>query len=159
MKVYVVRHAWAVDRTACRTDAERPLTDEGRKRFAKFVRKLVKRGLSIDRIATSPLVRCRETAEILADGLPRRPEIELLDALRPDSDLEAIDRWLAEHPNCKSTALVGHAPDVCTIVERMIGGGAVWFPKGAAARVSFDMSIGFGYGELDWLVTPKLLNC
>lgn len=160
MKLYVIRHAWAADRGAYPTDAERPLTEEGAKRFSKFARKLVKRGVSPEIVATSPLLRCRQTAEILCDRLGKGSSLEPLDALAPDSDLEKLAAWLSgRRDKVSAVAWVGHAPDVTIITAHWIGGGTLWFPKGAAACISFDFEIEPSKGELDWLVTPKLLKC
>ena len=70
MILYVIRHAWAghYGDPAWPDDSQRPLTDEGRQRFARVVAELVKRGFAPQRIATSPLVRCRQTA--LVERLP-----------------------------------------------------------------------------------------
>ena len=70
MDLYIVRHAWAGQRDDSRwpDDGMRPLTAEGKERFARVVRKLADAGVAPGIIAASPLVRCVETAEILAAG-------------------------------------------------------------------------------------------
>ena len=47
MNLFIIRHAWAAERddAAFPDDSLRPLTDEGRKRFARMVEALVPRGL------------------------------------------------------------------------------------------------------------------
>ncbi len=94
MDLYIVRHAWAGDRDDSRwpDDGMRPLTAEGKKRFARVVKKLVRAGMAPSVIATSRLVRCMETAEILAAAL-EEPEIVKLDELQPGSDLQGLLRW------------------------------------------------------------------
>ena len=64
--LYIVRHAWAEDIGPDGNDFSRPLTKKGRKRFEKFITHLRAGGMKVDRIASSPLVRTRETAEIMA---------------------------------------------------------------------------------------------
>ena len=68
MDLYIVRHAWAADRDDPQwpDDDLRPLTEEGKERFAQMAAKLVGRGMTPEVIATSPLVRCVETAQLLA---------------------------------------------------------------------------------------------
>ena len=67
MMLYVVRHGetvWNVDhRVQGQTDV--PLTDNGREQ-AKELRELVS-DLNIDVVISSPLIRARETAEIIVD--------------------------------------------------------------------------------------------
>ena len=76
MDLYIVRHAWAFDRDDDRwpNDDLRPLTDEGKERFAKVVKTLAGRGMAPQVVATSPLVRCVQTAELLAAGVPEQAE-------------------------------------------------------------------------------------
>jgi phosphohistidine phosphatase len=164
MDLYIVRHAWAADRDDQQwpDDDLRPLTDEGKKRFANMTEKLVDRGLTPQIVATSPLVRCRQTAEILAAGLPGRPKLAELDELRPGSDLEGLLRWTAaEARRHEWIAWVGHAPDVGRLAAALIGqpAGQIRFAKGAVAAIRFDGPLTLGAGELQWLVTAKVLGC
>jgi phosphohistidine phosphatase len=162
--LYILRHAWAADRDDRQwpDDDLRPLTDEGKRRFAKVAETLVDRGLSPQIVATSPLVRCRQTAEIVAAALPDRPKIVNLDELRPASDLEGLLRWTAaEAVRHERIAWVGHAPDVGRLAAALIGQdeGRIRFAKGAVAAIRFDDPPTPGNGELQWLVTAKLLGC
>ncbi len=164
MKLYIMRHAWAAkpSETDWPDDELRPLTGEGRRRFAQVVKKLSARGVQPGAIAASPLTRCLQTAEIMADGLPNKPEIVALDSLRPGSDLEGLLNWTAlRAQTVEEIAWVGHAPDVGWLTAATIGmeNGAIHFPKGAAACVRFDGPIAKGAGELRWLVTAKMLGC
>ena len=162
MKLYIIRHAWAEDRDENRwsDDDLRPLTAKGRKRFAKVAKQLAKIGLVPTRIATSPLVRCHETAEILVKQLPYHTELVESDALRPGSNLDALLAWSNEG-EAEELAWVGHAPDVSDLAAALIGGQAAGIPfgKGAAAAIEFEGKIEPGAGELTWLATAKLLDC
>jgi phosphohistidine phosphatase len=163
MILYIVRHAWAADRDdlVYPDDGQRPLTREGRKRFAKLVKKLSPRGLAPQAIVTSPLVRCRETAELLAAGSPGKPELIQRTELEPGSDLDGLLRWTnAELGTCQEVAWVGHAPDVGQMAGLLLGAGeaAVDFSKGAIAAIAFDDRPALGQGLLRWLVTAKVLG-
>ncbi len=160
--VYIIRHAWAEDRHLLQwpTDWERPLTRDGRRRFAAVVERLVEREFAPQIIATSPLVRCRQTAEIVAETAGGEPPIIGLDALQPGSDLRALLAWTAnEAADCDQVAWVGHAPDVGRLAGRLIGEGEMRFAKGAVAAVRFADRPAVGEGELRWLVTAKILGC
>ena len=65
MFIYIARHAWADARSAEKwpDDSLRELTPEGIARYQQMVHLLVERGFSPERIATSPYVRCRQTAD------------------------------------------------------------------------------------------------
>ena len=170
--LYIIRHAWAGDHDARRfpDDSLRPLTDEGRRRFRRLVKKVIKRGFAPALIATSPLVRCRQTAQIVADVLDSVRSEERSGALMPidrpelapGSDLAGIVAWTAAHAPAGSgdIAWVGHAPDVGDLTAALIGGqaAAIDFSKGAIAAIAFEGPIAISPGTLQWLATAKLLN-
>jgi phosphohistidine phosphatase len=165
MLLYIVRHAWArpVDETQWPDDRLRPLTEEGRKRFAKMIKKLVKRGFAVDLIVSSPLVRCVETAEIMRQRVTGRPKAIHRAELAPGGDLARLLKWMESKAagRHEAVAWVGHAPDVGRITAALIGQGsaAIDFPKGGVAAVSFENRPHLGAGQLEWLVTAKLLRC
>jgi len=157
-RLYVVRHAPAEDAGPGISDFDRQLTDKGRRRFARMVRRLVERGLEIDLVATSPLVRCRQTADLLADLLPGQPRVAVVDPLAPGADWEAVVAWTVQQ-DAPRVAWVGHAPCVGRLVAMSIGDGsaAVRMQKGAVAAIALDDGPGQP-GELLWLVSPDLLG-
>jgi len=159
--LYIIRHAWAEDRDDTRwpDDDQRPLTDKGRKRFKKQLKKLSKGQFAPAVIATSPLVRCRETAELVAQSLENQPSIVELDALKPGSDLAALVAWTVDRTE-GDVAWVGHAPDADRLAAQLVGDGqaAICFAKGAVAAIFFDAAITPGAGELQWMATAKLLG-
>ena len=121
MILYLIRHAWAEepDDPKWTDDRARPLTEAGKERFAKMVKVLVDRGFAPQLIATSPLVRCRQTAEIVAKHTPKRPKIIERAELEPGSDLECILRWTrSEAADLEEVAWVCHAPDVGNKIGR-----------------------------------------
>ncbi|HKD38092.1 MAG TPA: histidine phosphatase family protein [Pirellulales bacterium] len=162
MLLYIVRHAWAEDRDPEKfpNDDLRPLTSDGKKRFTKTVKRLVDGGCCPALVATSPLVRCRQTADILTERLENGTKIVELDALRPGSDLAELVRWTSEQSE-EAIAWVGHAPDVSELAAALIGDGipSIRFTKGATAAIEFTGKIAPGKGELNWLATAKLLGC
>jgi phosphohistidine phosphatase len=164
MILYIVRHAWAeeADETRWPDDAQRPLTDEGCKRFAKMVKVLADRGLAPAVVATSPLVRCRQTAEIIARQIAGKPRLVPRDELSPGSDLDKLLAWTAPYAaDEEQFAWVGHAPDVGELAAALIGDGSanLVFAKGALAAIEFDGHPTRRQGELRWLVTAKILGC
>jgi len=164
MDLYIVRHAWADhdDTSAWPDDSLRPLNEAGQQRFARMVKKLVKTGFSPGIIATSPLVRCRQTADLAAAGVKGHPQVVQCDALAPGSDLGGMLRWTARHArDFDAVAWVGHAPDVGHLAGLLTGGGeeSMAFAKGAVAAIRFAELPEIGSGELRWLVTAKVLGC
>jgi len=163
LQLFIVRHAWAGEFGDYADDRVRPLTDEGRKRFASVVHALAKRGFAPVLVLTSPLVRCRETAEIIAEGVPGKPPIVVRPELEPSSQLLPLLAWQQEHAaKCREVAWVGHMPDVADFVAYLTGGGesCADFAKGAVACLKFDTATPQpGLGVLRWMVTAKILGC
>ncbi len=159
MILYIIRHAWAGERDAARwpDDDQRPLTDDGRKRFGKQLKKMPSALFAPVVVATSPLVRCRQTAELVAKHLALPTPLVPLDALAPGSDLAELMAWTASQ-QAERIAWVGHAPDVSTLAAALIGEerAALRFGKGAIAAIEFDGAITVGQGELLWLASAKL---
>jgi phosphohistidine phosphatase len=125
------------------------------------VAQLATRGLTPGIIATSPLIRCVETARILAAG-DGKAEVVELGELRPGSDLDSLLQWTAKQARKHAEiAWVGHAPDVNRMAVALIGQGdsQIRFGKGAIVAIRFDGPPALGCGELQWLVTAKVLGC
>ncbi len=160
--VYIVRHAYAGQHGDPRypDDSLRPLTPAGVKQFRKMIKKLAARGLQLDMVATSPLVRCRQTAEILCDKLIQSPALIELAALQPGSDLAALIAW-SNRQSHEHLAWVGHAPDVDRLASALMGAqaSALAFRKAAVARIDFQAEIVPGAGELRYFLAPAELGC
>jgi phosphohistidine phosphatase len=156
-RLYVIRHAIADDHPpAGGGDHDRRLTKKGRRKFERLVHRLQAAGMEVDLIATSPLVRTRQTAEILADTLAGRPPIVVVDALAPGSDWQALVAWTIRQDAAR-VAWVGHAPCVGRLVALTIGDGsaAIRMQKGSVAAIRLDDGPGQP-GELEWLATTDL---
>lgn len=167
MLLYIVRHAWAFERDEDRfpDDRLRPLTPEGIKRFRRVARRLVRRGVRPALVATSPLVRCRQTADLLIERLPHEVHLEEVDALTPGSDLNRALAWTHEKLagqdlDTAEMAWVGHSPDVEELCARLIGDGHanLHFPKGAVAAIRFADAPAASAGLLEWFVSPRILG-
>jgi phosphohistidine phosphatase len=85
----------------------RPLTPDGAEKFRKAVVGMAAFGVEIDLILTSPLVRCRQTAELLATGLPAgRARRRSIRSRRAPATPPSSRKWrVAKRPHI---ALVGH---------------------------------------------------
>ncbi len=158
VKVYVVRHAEAEEGGGGRPDAVRRLTRDGRQAFEEGVRGLAALGVRLDRIFTSPLLRARETAAILAATLPG-PEPTVLDSLGPAGGIEAVLRSLRDE--AERVAIVGHEPALGHLVALATTGVAadgLPLRKGGVACLAFPGSPRPRGATLSWLLTPKQLR-
>src|SRR5262245_56535456 len=90
-ELYLIRHGIAEERSdAWPDDAKRPLTDQGMSRMRKAARGLERLGVSFDVVLTSPLVRARQTAEIVASAFSPKPQLVTIDSLAPGGSHAAV---------------------------------------------------------------------
>lgn len=160
MIVYLARHAWAgsYGDPGWPDDSQRPLTSDGVERYGRMVARLVEGGFAPDRIATSPYVRCVQTAEIIAEAVG--VEIELVEDLAPGAGSIPLLRWCAMS-GTERACLVGHNPDLERIAAAWIGEehASIRFAKGAVAALRFDTPPPEpAEATLVWHATAKLLG-
>jgi phosphohistidine phosphatase len=157
-ELYLIRHGVAAERgEAWPDDTKRPLTDEGVRRLRKIAAGLVEIGVSFDIMLTSPLVRAKQTAEIIAAGLDPHPSIVTTEALSPGGGYSALLDDLTKHARRRRIALVGHEPGIGALAARLIGSRhSLEFKKGAIARVDVAALPPTGAGSLHWFLTPRL---
>src|SRR5262249_4370192 len=140
-------------------DAKRPLTDDGMTRMRKAARGLARLGVAIDVVLTSPLVRARQTAEIVAEAIHPRPALVRSEWRPPDGSYAGILAELEKHARKPRIALVGHEPGIGELAARLIGSRhAIAFKKGAVCRIDVDTLPPAGPGDLRWLMTTKILS-
>jgi phosphohistidine phosphatase len=160
LELYLVRHAPAAERgSEWPEDAVRPLTPDGAAKFRKAVQGLAALGVRIDLVLTSPLVRCRQTADILSSGLPGHPRVQPLDALAPGGGHAAVIAEAARVAKRPRIALVGHEPDIGHLAGKLLGlKRPPEFRKGAICRIDVDGLPPGGPGRLEWFATPRMLR-
>ena len=159
MKLLLVRHAIALDRdTPGVSDDLRPLTEEGASRFKKVARALGAL-VTADLVLTSPLLRAKQTAEILA----RQWTAVATHEAEPlgNGSRAQFEETLARLSNSKVVVAVGHEPHLSSWVADWLGapqGETFAFKKGAAALIDFDDGVGEGAGRLVFFLPPKVLK-
>jgi phosphohistidine phosphatase len=159
--LYLVRHAIAEERgPAWPDDTKRPLSDEGKAKMAKQVTGLENIEVKIEEILTSPLVRTRQTAEILAHGLSSRPKITDFPPLAPGHTAKEAISALKDFARRSRIALVGHEPGLGDLAAALIGTRTpITFKKGGVSLVKVDrLPPDAGSGALYWFLTPKILR-
>lgn len=164
MRLLVIRHGVAGDRDEFaftgRPDAERPLTRDGREKMRRAAAGLASIVSDLDLIATSPLVRAVQTAEIVADAFAGR-DIVTLDELSPERPPDDLLPWLRSRDPEASIAVVGHDPHLNFLVGWLVTGrheNFVELKKGAAVLLEFDDPPAAGGAMLIWALTPSVLR-
>ena len=149
MRCYFLRHGLAVEADDWSgSDFDRPLTGEGRARMRRAAKAIAALRLEIDVIVTSPLLRAKQTAAIVAK------ELQLHDRLVEDERLggefgpDRLADILAEHrrANAGMSRTIGH----------LVGGAGIEFKKGSLACVNVP-NPSILQGELVWLMPAKVL--
>lgn len=159
-ELYLVRHAIAAERSEeWPDDGNRPLTARGVARFRQSVAGFASMHVALDEIFTSPLVRARQTAELLAEGLPGKPAVKVLAALAPAHTPVTVLRELAQAARGQRLALVGHEPGLGELAARLTGSSrSIPFKKGGICRIDLPGLGSRRPGELQWLLTPRMLR-
>ncbi|RTL45139.1 MAG: phosphohistidine phosphatase SixA [Candidatus Melainabacteria bacterium] len=161
MKVYLVRHGIAQERLggAILNDSQRPLTDEGKSEMKQVGHALKRLNVKPDVIVSSPLVRAKQTAEIIRDVLNFEDELKITDTLAPGGSPSSVYKYLKQFAHVDEIFLVGHEPDIGMLVSNMLWAAAdVHFPfkKGAVCRVDVYDLPATSPGVMKWFMTPKM---
>lgn len=163
MNLYLMRHgaALAAADTQAASDFGRPLNHKGVKRLRRAGRGLRRLEIRFDAILTSPLLRARQTAEIIAARIDQESIVEELAELSPDGSVERLLSVLARYRDRQHVLLVGHEPLLSKTIETLLGSGqelAVELGKGSLCRIEVDDLPPTGRATLHWLLAPKHLR-
>jgi phosphohistidine phosphatase len=161
MKLYLLRHGEAAEHSDTRypTDDARPLTPKGIKRTRQLANGLRQMEIGFDVIFSSPLVRARQTAEIVARSLKLVKHLRLTNHLAPDGAFVDIVAQIENvRPSSKSVLLVGHEPFLSGLISLLCTGGpllGLTFKKGGLARLEVGTLKAGRCAMLEWLLTPR----
>ena len=158
-ELYLVRHGQAEERgEAWPDDSKRPLTTEGKASMRKEARGLVRLEVVFDLILTSPFVRARQTADIIAESYNDRPPLVTIDSLTPNGTFQSVLADLEKHARRSRVAIVGHEPGIGELAARLAGARyPIEFKKGAVCRIDVK-TFPAGPGKLRWFITSKILR-
>jgi len=164
MRIYILRHGIAVDHgtPGYEPDSERPLTPEGRRKTRLIARDLAKLDVKPDVILTSPLVRARQTADIVATILRLKSRLRICDPLTSGGDAKRLIAEInKQHGKAESIMLVGHEPDLSELASLLLtgnkAGAAIELKKGGLCVLEMDVLRAGRCATLLWLAPPKLL--
>lgn len=155
MKLYLVRHAHAVSDTE---DPARPLSPKGIETMRALARWLRTHAvIEVADVWHSPLVRARQTAEILVDALRLRAKLREVPGLLPEDAPAATA--LALNKTRESLMVVGHEPHLSGLAAELIGiergRGGVEFKKGTV--LCLERVLPGAPWTVAWLLPPKLV--
>lgn len=160
IQLCLVRHAIAGEADPRRwpDDRLRPLTDEGSAKMREAARGLAEI-FGASAVLSSPLLRARQTAEILMEVFEME-DLHISDALASGDDCQLISDL--EALGAARVFAVGHEPHMSRTLSNMLTGQpdcvSSVFKKGAAALVTFEASLRPGEAYLEWLLQPAALR-
>ena len=159
--VFLFRHGKSDWDAPYGPDHERPLAKRGRQAADRMGRFLAERGEVPQLAITSTALRARDTLDRAVRAGNWACRVKLLDDLYLPSPYMLLHVLQQQAEPLSSVMLVGHQPAWSETLALLVGGGEFRFPTAAMARVDAEVDrwdeIGFGLGELRWLVTPKEL--
>jgi phosphohistidine phosphatase len=155
--LHLLRHSHAGDPARWRGDDDaRPLSEKGRRQAEQLAKLLARTDEAPDLFITSPRVRARETAEIVAGAL--KAEVVVDDRLGGPLDPDLVTDILLAAGAAERPCIVGHDPDFSELLEDLVGGAPIPMRKGAFARVDFaGPDVVAGRGTLRYLIPPEML--
>jgi len=164
MELYLLRHGIAAiwDDLDYARDAERPLTSKGKRQLRQSAAAMKKMGLRFDLILSSPYLRARQTAEIIAESLKLKRRLKFSNALAPEGSPKDLLRALsASKPAPKNVLLVGHEPYLSRLISQLTTGGtalAMDFKKGGLCKLETEKLHCGRCATFVWLLTPKQMK-
>jgi phosphohistidine phosphatase len=158
MQIYLLRHGIAEDAKPGHPDAERALTNEGRDKLRRVLKRARTADLSPSLILSSPYRRALETAAAAAEVLAYKGEIVRTHALVPESS--PFDAWeeIRTHKDERAVLLASHEPLMSSMAAFLLDSPALTVDMKKAALVRIDCER-FGpkaAGVLKWMLTPGL---
>ena len=150
MKIHIIRHAEAIERSANLPDEHRYLTCRGRTRFRRVAATLKKCDIDPDLIVTSPLVRAAQTADILAETLRFSGELIVHPPLAAGFGLPRLKELVESVGPVKELAIVGHEPDLGTLAGDLLDHSPCSLMKGGVVSIKYKPLLTENTATLLW---------
>jgi len=164
MMLSLLRHGIAVERgnSGDEDDAERSLTAKGERRMRRSAEGMLALGLTYDLILSSPYLRARQTAEIVAQILKTPEGVHLSDTLAPaGSPRQLLVALHTDYREWQEVLLVGHEPYLSRLISTLLTGGpnlSVVMKKGGLCTLEVE-TLRFGRcASLLSLLSPSQLR-
>ncbi len=157
-----MRHGVAVPKDLVQyADEQRPLTPKGRRKVRIVAEAMSLLKLRFDAIITSPLVRARQTAQLVAEEFEYEKRIVECEHLAT-GDHQKLIEWLKEEMSSKNKLLlVGHEPYLGELTGLLTAGNpsaGVAFKKAGLAFLEVPELRTGQCAVLRWLLTPKIMR-
>ena len=160
MDLLILRHGEAGKRSPLPGDFKRTITAEGRQEIAELSNGLKSLEVKLDYVLTSPLLRAKNTSEIVAKSLKYKGKIDELDSLKPEGNKLEFYSILSKLKRDSVVLVVGHEPYLSEMISQAISQSdcRINLKKAGLARMRVLSILPNLKGDLRWLLTPKLLK-
>ena len=164
MNLFILRHGLAIEPGTHRlsSDAERPLTPKGKQKVAEVARAMKAMEISFNLILTSPYVRAKQTAEIVAAKLHAQKRLEFADELKPGGSMDELIERIREADGApENVLLVGHEPYLSNLISLLVFGdmgASITMKKAGLCKVSAERLECGRCASLEWLLTAKVMG-
>ena len=163
MRLSLLRHGIATERGSpgYEDDSQRPLTAKGQRRMWRAAEGMLALGVTCDLLLSSPYLRARQTAEIVAQVLKIADGTHLSATLAPDGNPKQLIEELRTDGRAQHIMLVGHEPYLSRLTSMLLTGSpnlTVVMKKGGLCTLDLE-TLRFGRcARLAWLLTPRQLR-
>lgn len=156
MKLYVLRHAIAEDRSPGHSDSERRLTAPGKVKAGRVLAHARGIGVRPGTVLTSPYVRAFQTAEIAREQLRLSAPAVVTEALVPYVNVFDLWEGIRDHFASGDVMVVGHNPQLSSLVAWLLGSreDALWLKKSGLVALDVGSAGPQPRAMLSWLLTP-----
>lgn len=161
MDLFILRHGDAGrSSVTVKDDSKRSLTVEGEKEIKDISKGIKGLGIEFDYIFTSPLLRAKQTAELVSKIVVPTNQIKELDELKPEGSKLQLYHKLSNLKQDSSVLIVGHEPYLSELIGEAISSGKcqIDLKKAGFARIRVTTVLPKLKGELRWLFTSKHLK-
>jgi phosphohistidine phosphatase len=162
MNLYILRHGLAVvhGHPDYESDADRPLTPEGEAKLSLITKAMEALDLSFDVIVSSPFVRARQTAEIVAEAF--KVKLQFSETLIPGGSAKQLIEFINRlAPPWQDIMVVGHEPYLSELISLLVSGNpdfSINLKKGGLCKLSASSLKHGRCATLEWLLTPKQMG-
>jgi phosphohistidine phosphatase len=146
VKVFLIRHAQAVDEDIELSDPHRYLSAKGRKVARAIGGRLAQEGAVFEAVLTSPLVRAVQTAELVCAALGHGDPIVALPSLAPGMSVRRAAEEIAALGT--GAACFGHEPNISTLAALLTE--SISFPAFRPGQVTLIEN-----GRAIWTLLPE----
>src|ERR1035438_682928 len=164
MNLYLLRHGIAAEPEAAgfKPDSERPLPARGKDRLRTAAKAMAELGLSFNLILSSPFLRAKQTAEIIAKNFKLRKKLAFSEDLTPAGNPRLLIQQLNQfRPDPDNVLLVGHEPYLGQLIALLSAGNTsleIDFKKGGLCKLEAEFLLYGRCAKLVWLLTPRQME-